>query len=106
MRTGLKDRNLLIHLCTFTALLTLVVVAFTIEIEGIPPEKPTSEQTPHIRPAYKNVVIPPNIAPLNFRILEPGSEFHVTISSTNNTGEHIEILTETGWNKLTSEQSL
>ena len=113
MRTGLKDRNSLIHLCIFTALLTLVVVAFTIEIEGVLPEEPTSEQTPRIRPAYKNVVIPPNIAPLNFRILEPGSEFHVTISSTNNTGEHIEISTEKPdisiplqqWRRLLSQQS-
>jgi hypothetical protein len=34
---------------------------------------------PRIRPDYSQIVIPPNIAPLNFLIEEPGSEFRVRL---------------------------
>ncbi len=37
------------------------------------------ERLPQIGPDYSGTVIPPNIAPLNFAIEEPGSQFHVTI---------------------------
>ena len=40
----------------------------------------TSEQTAKIDPDYSNVVIPPNIAPLNFKIDEPGENFFVQLS--------------------------
>jgi hypothetical protein len=40
---------------------------------------------PNIFPDYTDVVIPPNIAPLNFTIKEPGSEFQLTISAS---GQH------------------
>jgi hypothetical protein len=36
---------------------------------------------PNISPDYSGVVIPPNIAPLSFRILEPGRAYAVTIHS-------------------------
>ncbi|MBN1516395.1 PD40 domain-containing protein [Candidatus Sumerlaeota bacterium] len=42
-----------------------------------------------IRPDYCDVVIPPNIAPLNFFIEESGVKYEVSISST--TGDPIEI---------------
>ena len=38
---------------------------------------------PHIRPDYTDTVIPPNIAPLNFHIEEPGAQYAVTIRSAN-----------------------
>ena len=44
---------------------------------------------PHIRPDYAGCVIPPNIAPLNFLVEEPGAEYYVRISSKR--GEDIEI---------------
>jgi hypothetical protein len=44
---------------------------------------------PHIRPDYAGCVIPPNIAPLNFLVEEPGAEYHVRVSSKR--GENIEI---------------
>jgi len=44
---------------------------------------------PHIRPDYSGIAIPPNIAPLNFRIEEPGAAFHVTIHGAS--GDAIEI---------------
>ncbi|MCK4375659.1 MAG: hypothetical protein KAX19_10030, partial [Candidatus Brocadiae bacterium] len=46
---------------------------------------------PRIRPGYTDVVIPPNIAPLNFCIDEEGTRYHVRIHST--LGEQIEIRT-------------
>lgn len=38
---------------------------------------------PRIRPDYRDVVIPPNLAPLNFVVEEPGREFCVTISAAD-----------------------
>ncbi|MFQ6098320.1 MAG: hypothetical protein ACE5O2_11405, partial [Armatimonadota bacterium] len=35
---------------------------------------------PRIRPDYTGTVIPPNIAPLNFVVQEPGTHYHVEIS--------------------------
>jgi len=49
----------------------------------------TIERLPHINPDYSETVIPPNIAPLNFRINEPGKSFFVQIKSKN--GDPIEI---------------
>jgi hypothetical protein len=44
------------------------------------PEHSTEiKRLPRIRPDYSQLVIPPNIAPLNFRIEEPGSEFRVRL---------------------------
>ena len=34
---------------------------------------------PRLAPDYVGVTIPPNIAPLNFRVLEPGSHYRVTL---------------------------
>jgi Tol biopolymer transport system component len=45
---------------------------------------------PRIRPDYSDVVIPPNIAPLNFTIEEQGRRFLVRISGQ--TGEPIELV--------------
>lgn len=44
---------------------------------------------PKIKPDYTDTIIPPNIAPLNFVINEPGSAYAVTIRSAN--GEPIVI---------------
>ena len=38
---------------------------------------------PRISPDYSGIVIPPNIAPLNFRIMEKGLSYRVKISSAN-----------------------
>lgn len=51
-------------------------------------------QTPKIDPDYKNTVIPPNIAPMNFMIEEPGTRYYVQISSKN--GKEINILSDNG----------
>ena len=49
---------------------------------------------PNITPDYGGLVIPPNIAPLNFRILEEGRAYHVTIHADR--GTPIEIASRTG----------
>lgn len=38
---------------------------------------------PHIEPDYTELTIPPNIAPLNFRILEDDDDFRVLVTSEN-----------------------
>ena len=48
---------------------------------------------PNITPDYSGIVIPPNIAPLNFRILEKGQAYHVKIHSDR--GQAIEITGKT-----------
>jgi len=44
---------------------------------------------PIIDPDYSNVVIPPNIAPLNFRILENGIEYTVEITGEEESSIHM-----------------
>ncbi|NOR16052.1 MAG: hypothetical protein GQ544_10120, partial [Candidatus Aminicenantes bacterium] len=44
---------------------------------------------PQIRPDYTQTVIPPNIAPLNFAVLEPGERYFVRIGSIK--GKSIEV---------------
>jgi hypothetical protein len=46
-------------------------------------------QTAHIEPDYKDLIIPPNIAPLNFTIKEPGNRFYVNLRGK--AGPSIEI---------------
>jgi len=46
-------------------------------------------RTPHINPDYAQVVLPPNIAPLNFRVQEPLERATLEITST--IGDRIEI---------------
>jgi hypothetical protein len=49
---------------------------------------------PNISPDYRGAVIPPNIAPLNFRILQEGSAYFVTIRSEQ--GSPIDVFSRTG----------
>ena len=48
---------------------------------------------PNIRPDYRDTVIPPNIAPLNFLVDEPGTEYRVRVRSAQ--GEVIEVVSGT-----------
>ena len=48
------------------------------------------DRLPHIRPDYTETVIPPNIAPLNFLVEEPGTHYRVKIYSAR--GDGIDIL--------------
>lgn len=65
-------------------------------------------QLPKIHPDYCDIVIPPNIAPLNFLIKEKGTQYYIKIYSTQGTA--IEILSripkisipEDSWHELLS----
>jgi len=39
------------------------------------------DRAPRIRPDYADSVIPPNVAPLNFQVLDEGTQYHVRIHS-------------------------
>jgi hypothetical protein len=52
------------------------------------------EREPRIEPDYSDVTIPPNIAPLNFEIKEPGTAFFVKFSSDS--GDEFEIASKSG----------
>lgn len=66
-------------------------------------------QLPRIKPDYAGVTIPPNVAPLNFEIQEPGTGFLVRLQGA--TGEPIELsaehakilIPEKRWHQLLSE---
>ncbi len=70
----------------------------------------TISHQPRITPDYADVTIPFNIAPLNFRINEPGGEFQVILKSeltntvitlTNKDG--LVLIPEKSWKKLAAE---
>lgn len=47
------------------------------------------EREPRIDPDYTSIVIPPNIAPMNFRIVEEGQDYLVKIASDG--GQNVEL---------------
>ena len=55
----------------------------------LPTECDAVRRPPRIRPDYSETVIPPNIAPLNFLVEEPGVEYRVRIHGAE--GEDILI---------------
>ncbi len=66
---------------------------------------------PAIKPDYSGIIIPPNIAPMNFAVTEPGESYFVRISSGK--GKAIEISSEKSsieiplpsWKKLLGENA-
>jgi hypothetical protein len=74
-------------------LLQFCVVLITLSVCQIPMSNDQSiiktERLPHISPDYTDVVIPPNIAPLNFIINEPGTEYKIEL--IGETGSSIRI---------------
>ncbi|MDO4586220.1 MAG: hypothetical protein Q4C95_02880 [Planctomycetia bacterium] len=72
-------------------LLILVVllglVGCRLDSVTLPVEFEESTQKPKIYPDYSDILIPPNIAPLNFVIEETGDQFVVQISSNNGTSQ-------------------
>jgi hypothetical protein len=75
--------------------LTILAALFAGSCEDDRPQSPVAvARPPRITPDYAGVVIPPNIAPLNFRIEEPGRRYVAKIRSAS--GAEIEILSRTG----------
>lgn len=56
------------------------------------------EKSPAFDPDYSNTIIPYNIAPLNFKITEPGTDFYARFS--NETGTGLEIRSSDGTIKI------
>jgi hypothetical protein len=53
-----------------------------------------ANRSARIEPDYSGIVIPPNIAPLNFSVREPGQEYFIKIRSKN--GDAIRIQNSSG----------
>jgi hypothetical protein len=76
-------------------LLTILTALFAGSCQDDRPESPMSvARQPKITPDYAGIVIPPNIAPLNFVIDEPGRRYVARIHSAS--GQEIEVLSRTG----------
>lgn len=76
-------------------LLALAAALLTGSCKDESPESPVAvARLPRITPAYAGIVIPPNIAPLNFAIDEPGERYAARIHSAS--GEPIELAAQTG----------
>jgi hypothetical protein len=93
------------------ALLSLVVVAALTSVgAGNTSDVLTESRTPRLDPDYTDVVIPPNMAPLNFVLQESGVEFRIDIGAVGGEAQ-IEIHTDTpdiripikAWRQLLSE---
>jgi len=68
--------------------------AYGLRSEPGPPETcDVLDRPPRISPDYSGVVIPPNIAPMNFRVGEPGERYFVRIRSSR--GDPIEVMSRT-----------
>lgn len=59
----------------FAALLALALTLGSCSRPAVPAESTPVNETAAIYPDYRDVTVPPNIAPLNIRITAPGSEF-------------------------------
>ncbi len=71
--------NWVLVLLAATPLLLTALVWWWPTDHAIPTDFVEARRLPRIRPDYTGVVIPPNIAPLNFLVEEPGTEFRVRI---------------------------
>jgi hypothetical protein len=88
MKSG---RSLIVRL----VLPALVTALLVVSCRDEKPHAPVAvARQPKIAPDYAGIVIPPNIAPLNFTIDEPGDRYVARIHSTS--GEPIEVVGRTG----------
>lgn len=74
-----------------------VALLFGAGLRGRAPDLKTARQVARrarIRPDYADIVVPPNIAPLNFVIQEPAKRYHVRIGSV--VGPPVEVASRDG----------
>lgn len=78
------------RVCLYAGIAAVVCIAVSVAVRD---EKPGSfrriDRVPVVDPDYSGVVIPPNIAPLNFAIREAASRYHVKIYAA--TGDTIRV---------------
>ena len=87
----------------------LVTVAWTLSHRGLPRNYEELLRLPVMEPDYSDIVIPPNIAPLNFKLEESGTAYRVRIYGDQ--GEEIVIASRDAgiiippksWKKLLQE---
>jgi hypothetical protein len=93
-----------------TLAILAVAIGVTFGIDSPDSEGQRLSRPPRIDPDYTDVVIPPNLAPLNFLVREPGTEYHVDIRGMG-ADESIEITSDTpdirippsAWRRLLAE---
>ncbi|MBL7044949.1 MAG: PD40 domain-containing protein [Pirellulaceae bacterium] len=85
------------------SLALIAVAGFSVAGLWLLPRRPSAKdlesaspasKPPRIRPDYRDIVIPPNIAPLNFCIEEPGEQFFVRLRAHQ--GPPIEVFSRSG----------
>lgn len=92
-----KPYSYLIPLCT--AAIAIIALHFILNKGAVTVENYTRvSRMPTIKPDYTGTVIPANIAPLNFAVLEPGTKYLVKIYSGES--ESINIPSKTGKIKI------
>jgi hypothetical protein len=84
-----RCRKLILGATAVALPVVLVVVGYSWTGPDLPIEYHSIQRLPRIRPDYSKIFIPPNIAPLNFAVEEPGVEYRVRIHGT--AGEDILI---------------
>ncbi len=57
---------------------------------AVPGEEVIESRPPRLFPDYAGVVMPPNVAPLNFVVQEPGTAYTVSIAGRNGSPIHLE----------------
>jgi len=85
----MKRHLWLILLCALLAVIVGTVSLLQHKAAFVVEECALVNRLPHIRPDYTETVIPPNIAPLNFLVEEPGTRYRVNIYSTRGNGINI-----------------
>jgi hypothetical protein len=70
----------MIRFCTI-----LIMICFCLHCRENPEKFQVVQRIPAIYPDYSDIIVPPNIAPLNFCIREKGKKFHVNIYSGTDT---------------------
>ena len=76
-----RKRNLVMGTAAATLLALLIGVAWRLADRSVaePAAWTAAKRLPRIRPDYCGIVVPPNIAPLNFLVEEPGREYRVLV---------------------------
>jgi len=71
--------------------LILIILCLQNCANSIPGDYTEIDRLPNIDPDYTGITIPPNIAPLNFKINEEGKEFYIDIYTDSKDGKRIRI---------------
>ena len=92
----MKTRSIITYLICALVVIAVTVALYCVyrdDYEAIK-DYDKAGRSPRISPDYTSVVIPPNIAPLNFTVKQKGSKYCVRISGEK--GKEIEIFSTTG----------